>query len=110
MSDDGGEAIAWLGILLVGLALLALVGVGVAIFWWISASLAKEARRRSLEKRAGEEYDYTVQQQGLTLPIDDSMDMLFAGGLDFKPSGGLDNIDVVAYATGGQEDEDDPSI
>ncbi|MFV2044851.1 MAG: hypothetical protein ACC700_16650 [Anaerolineales bacterium] len=44
-----------------------------------------------------------MQQKGLTLPVEDSIDVLYAGGLEFTESGGLDAFDVLVYATGSDE-------
>lgn len=106
--DDGGEAFAWLALFVLVLGVLLVVGV-----WWViaavvaagAAAAAKEAKRQYLKKRAGEEFDNTMTQEGLTLPVDNSMDALFVGGLDLNENGGLDPIDVLVYAAGGDEVE-----
>ena len=103
MSDDGSEAIAWFAIIIVGLGLLVFVGAVYAIAWVVLASIAKEARKKRLMATAGENYDNTIGEEGLTIPPDDAADVLFAGGLDLKPTGGLDAFDVLVYATGGDE-------
>lgn len=104
MSNDGGEAFAWLAIVIVGLGLLLVIGAVYAIAWIIFAAIAREARRQRLMAKAGEDFDYTLGQEGLTIPPEDAADVLFAGGLDLKPTGGLDAFDVLVYAAGdGQE-------
>lgn len=110
MNNDGSEAIAWIAILVIGLAIFAIAGIVWAIVWWVAAAAAKEAKRRFVEKRAGEDFDHAMTQKGYTLPGEDLVDMLFDGGMEFSSDGGLDAFDVLVYATGGQEDEHDPSI
>ena len=104
--DDGAEAFALVAIVLIVVAVLVAVAIGWAIGLVIAAlaaAVAREARRRRFVQRAGAEFDHTLQQKGLTLPIEDSINPLYVGGLDFKENAGVDAFDVLVYAMGSDE-------
>jgi len=97
--DDGGDALAWLAIVLLGLILLLTAGILAAVVGTLLGWLANEARKRYLSGLAEERFAETIRSKGLTIPPDQALQMLFAGGIEFPENGGVDEFDLVAGAS-----------
>ena len=69
-NNDGLEA---LGILFIGLAVLLVVGVVVALIWYMVATAAMEIRYQRYRKQAEKQFDYILKQEGV---IDDVESLL----------------------------------
>jgi len=99
MKDDSSDALAWLAIVLLGLALLLTAGILAAAVGTLLGWLANEARKQYLGGLARERFAETIHSNGLTVPQDQALQMLFAGGIEFPEDGGMDEFDLVAGAS-----------
>lgn len=101
MKDDGGDALAGFVIVLLVLTLLVTVSLLAAVVGAVVGWLAYEARKRYLSGLAEERFAEVIQSKGLTVPPDQALSILFAGGIEFPETGGMDEFDLVAGAAMG---------